>query len=75
MCDRYLIGPMSLGCLKRDSALSKMSCCMKTCKQLDHEKEMMLNSIGTSIAVCSNGNHCTVHSWLADIVSLPLFAR
>ncbi|XP_011607920.1 centromere protein F isoform X1 [Takifugu rubripes] len=30
---------------ERDSALSKMSRCMKTCKQLEQEKEVMLNSI------------------------------
>lgn len=31
---------------ERDSALSKMSLWMKTCKQLEQEKEMMLNSSG-----------------------------
>uniref|UniRef100_A0A3Q0RL32 Centromere protein F n=1 Tax=Amphilophus citrinellus TaxID=61819 RepID=A0A3Q0RL32_AMPCI len=35
---------------EKDSALSKMSLWMKTCKQLEQEKEMMLNSSGKKTA-------------------------
>lgn len=38
---------------ERDSALSKISLWMKTCKQLEQEKEVMLNSTGEDIQVFS----------------------
>ena len=34
---------------EKDSALSKMSLWMKTCKQLEQEKQDMLNSSGVNI--------------------------
>lgn len=36
---------------EKDSALSKMSLWMKTCKQLEQEKQTMLNSAGVNYSL------------------------